>query len=115
MKKFFTIVCAAFLGISVGVAGMSESKSESISELTMASSRVNVPTGVYFNGTDFIKVESSWIRICINSQSKEYDFDAEMDPYGNYVLKFGYGDCITIYSGGRSLSYNGTTYSKKQY
>lgn len=81
---------------------------------TASSSRVSIPTGVFFNGSNFVKVESSWVRICIGGQSSEYDIrNAEMDPYGNYALVLSNGASITIYSNGRSLYYNGTTYSKK--
>lgn len=113
MKRSFILACAIMLGFSAGFASQSESNSEAAAPVEMTSSRVNVPTGVYFNGSNFIKVESSWLRVCIGRSSQEYNFHAEIDPWGNYALTFGNGQSITIYSNGRSLNYNGTTYSKK--
>ncbi len=113
MKKIVIIVCTIVLGISFCIAGQSDSKAPAFVTVEMSTAGVNVPTGVFFNGSDFIKVESSWLRIVINRQMKEYTFHAEMDPYGNYALTFGDGECITIYSNGTSLNYKGTTYSRR--
>lgn len=112
MKKLFILV--ATIMCSVAIVGAKEmSSNNSINEMTISAPGVKVPTGIFWNGSNFIKVESSWIRIYINRQSKEYSFRAEMDPHGNYALVFGNGQSITIYSNGRTLYYNGTTYSKK--
>lgn len=113
MKKIVIIVCTIVLGISFCIASQSDSKADALATVEMSTAGVNVPTGVFFNGSNFIKVESTWLRIVINGQMKEYSFHAEVDPYGNYALTFGNGQSLTIYSGGRSLYYNGTTYSKK--
>lgn len=113
MKKIATIVCAMVLSASACIANNSNSESITYTIAEASSARINVPTGIFFNGNNFIKVESTWIRIVINNQMKEAEFNSEMDPNGNYILKFGNGECITIYSNGRSLYYNGTTYSKK--
>ncbi|MBQ9093920.1 MAG: hypothetical protein IJY03_08060 [Prevotella sp.] len=115
MKKIVTIVCTMALGISTCIASNSAPKSTSTTFTTveLPSAAVNVPTGVFFNGSNFIKVTSTWVRIAVGGQGKEYSFTSETDPYGNYVLKLGNGECITIYSNGRSLYYNGATYSKK--
>lgn len=113
MKKIVIIVCTIVLGTSFCIAGQSDSKIAASATVEMSTAAVNVPTGVFFNGSNFIKVESSWLRIVINGQIKaECSFHAEMDPYGNYTLTFN-GECITIYSNGRSLYYNGATYSKR--
>lgn len=113
MKRFIILGSALVLGVSAALASQTESNSEAAAPIEMASSRVNVPTGIYFNGSNFIKVESTWLRVCIGGNSQEYNFHAEIDPWGNYALSFGNGQSITIYSNGRSLNYNGTTYSKK--
>lgn len=84
MQRFEAFGFALALGISVCLAVESDSHIESSTTVEMASAGVSVPTGVFFNGCDFIKVENSWLR-----------------------------KSITIYSSGRSLYYNGTTYSKK--
>lgn len=112
MKKLFTVVCALVIGITACIASMTESTVATTSAAEVSTS-VSVPTGIFFNDTDFIKVENGWVRICINRQSKEYDFRAEMDPYGNYALVLSNGESITIYSNGRTLYYGGNTYSKK--
>ena len=94
----------------------SETPMISISSTSLASSslHVKIPTGVFFNGYDFVKVESTWVRICIGRQSSEYSIKkVEMDPYGNYVLILPEGESITITSNGKSLYYKGSKYSKK--
>ncbi len=113
MKKIVIIVCTIVLGISFCIAGQSDSKEIAFATADVSTAGVNVPTGVFFNGSDFIKIESSWLRIVINRQMKEYSFRAQKDPYGNYALTFGDGESITIYSNGVSLYYNGTTYSRR--
>ena len=113
MKKTALIVVSAIIGFSVCSAG--ESTVPAITQATSASysSQVSFPTGVYFNGRNFIKVESTWVRIYIGGQSSEYSINhAEIDPSGNYALVLEGGLSITIYSNGRSLYYNGSTYSK---
>lgn len=111
-KQIFVLICVSVAGISFCTAKNAISETNYINYVEAASSNVSIPTGVYFNGTDFVKVESTWIRIVINGVRKEYDIETQSDPYGNYVLKFGDGQCITIYSGVRTLYYNGVTYSK---
>lgn len=112
MKKLFVIVAVVLF--SAAIVDAKETTSNMNEEAISVSTAVNVPTGNYWNGTNFIKIESSWLRIVIQGQQmREFDFYAERDPHGNYVLRFGNGECITIYSNGRSLYYNGTTYSKK--
>lgn len=112
MKKLVAAIVVAMICCGVGIAG--EISIPAATSLALSSSQVSIPTGVFFNGTDFVKVESSWVRICINRESSEYDIrHTEMDPYGNYVVVLSNGECITIYKGGRSLYYDGTTYSKK--
>ncbi|MBQ2839400.1 MAG: hypothetical protein IJE73_07185 [Muribaculaceae bacterium] len=112
MKKISIIVCAFVMGISACIASNSASNSFSFVSMELAAPSINVPTGVFWDGSNFIKVESSWIRICVNGSMKEYSFSTEMDPQGNYILKFN-RECITISSNGRTLYYNGTSYSKK--
>ncbi len=121
MKKFVTIICAIVLSISVCIANKSEStvsNNLSTSSELYAAANVRVPTGVFFNGSDFVRVESSWVRICIDRVSEEYDFNAERDPYGNYVLvlikRGNYtGESIMIYPNGMSLYYDDVKYTKK--
>lgn len=113
MKRYVVFGCAMALGLSACLAAQSESESASAAAIEMSASSVNVPTGIFWDGSNFIKVADSWLRVCIGGQSRDYDFHAEMDPRGNYVLTFGQGECITIYSNGRSLYYNGKVYSKK--
>ncbi|MCH5329247.1 MAG: hypothetical protein J1E02_09520, partial [Coprobacter sp.] len=76
---------------------------------------VSVPTGVYFNGYDFVKVESTWVRIKIGQGSNEYSFRAETNPLGCVLrLLDRNGNEVGIISiSGNKLVYNGTTYSKK--
>ena len=113
MKKFVTIACAMLLGISACIASESATTSTNNSTAESYSSSVSVPTGTFFNGYNFIKIESTWLRIVIGGQMREYSFNAQKDPHGNYALTFGDGESITIYPNGRTLYYNGTTYSKK--
>ncbi len=82
---------------------------------TASSSEVNVPTGSFFNGTDFVYVQKGWVRIVIQPQSAEYNYTAQTDNYGNIVLKLTNGEAITIYPNGRALIYNGVKYEKKSY
>lgn len=116
MKKKITVMsCAVVMSISACIASSFASTSSSFSSMQLAAASINVPTGVFWNGKDFIKVESSWLRIVINGSMKEYyDFSTEMDPQGNYILKFS-GECITMASNGSILYYNGTAYSKKSF
>lgn len=113
MKKISIIVCALVMGISACIASNSASNSFSFVSMELAAPSINVPTGVFWDGRNFIKVESNWLRICINGSSREYNFSAQLDPNGNYVLIFGEGECITMRSNGRTLVYNGTSYSKR--
>ncbi|GEM_PF-5286234 len=105
------------LGLSACLAAQSESVSASAAAIEMSASSVNVPTGAFFDEShsNFIYVQDSWLRICIGGQKREYDFHAEKDYNGNYVLTFGPAgqkESITIYSNGRTLNYNGREYSK---
>ena len=117
MKKlFFTLT--AIIGFSVCLAG--ELKAPALttanSETSTAtySSLVNFPTGTFFNDKNFIYVQSTWVRIVIGGQGRELDIrNAETDTWGNYALTLTNGESITIYSNGKSLYYNGTTYTKK--
>lgn len=115
MKKIFVIVCALALGISSSIASNADYKIKNHSRSGSEASSVNVtvPTGVFFDGKNFVKVEKGWLRISINGNSKEYDYTAQKDPYGNYVLIFNNGDGITMYPDGKSLIYNSTKYSQK--
>ncbi len=112
MKKLLSVSCALIIGILACVASQSESNTPSSTTIEIASSSISVPTGAFFNGNDFIYVQQGWLRICINQKPREYNYQAQMDPYGNYVLTFG-NECVTIHPNGRSLYYNGTTYSKR--
>lgn len=114
MKKLAFLFVAGIIGCSVCLASESPAPFMSTAASSSYSSRVSIPTGVFFNGSNFVKVESTWVRICIGGQSNEYDIkNAEVDPSGNYALVLEGGKSITIYSNGRSLYYNGATYSKK--
>ncbi len=114
MKKIAFLFITAILGFSVCLAGESPVPATAPATSSSYSSRVNIPTGVFFNGSNFIKVESTWVRICVGGQKYEADIThAEIDPNGNYALVLKGGISITIYSNGRSLYYNGSTYSKK--
>lgn len=113
MKKLFIALSCVFAIVGVSVVATSKAMANNAACSSTSMATVKVPEGNFFNGTSFIMIRSSWLRIVTNGQSKEYDFHAEKDPYGNYVLTFGNGQCITLYSNGRTLNYNGTTYSKK--
>lgn len=115
MKKIATIVCVMALNASVCIASNSTSETTTFTTVETSSAGISVPTGTFYNNNDFIYIrgDRSWLRIVIKGQPKEYSFDAQRDPQNNYVLKFGDGECITIYSNGRSLYYNGTTYKTK--
>ena len=114
MKKFAFLFVAAMIGFTVCFATENPVPATTQAPASSYSSSVSIPTGVFFNGVDFIKVESTWVRICIGRQSSEYTIKhAELDPSGNYALVLEGGISITIYSNGRSLYYNGSTYSKK--
>lgn len=112
MKKLLVIVCALVLGIGSSIASSSEYKIRNKSR-SETSANVIVPTGVFFNGNDYIKVEKDWLRIFINKESKEYDYTAQKDPNDNYVLILKNGLGITMYPDGKSLIFNDTKYSKK--
>ena len=112
MKKVIVASLAVLLSCGI-VTAMEMPAATASSVSTTASSRVSIPTGVFFNGRNFVKVESTWVRICIGGQSQEYSIKhVEMDPSGNYALVLSNGGSITIYSNGRSLYYGGTTYSR---
>jgi len=114
MKKLSVLFLAVMLGFTMCMAGETANSASTTVLSSAYSSRVSIPTGVFFNGRNFIKVESSWVRIYIGGQSAEYSIrNAEMDPNGNYALVLEGGLSITIYSNGRTLYYNGSTYSKK--
>ncbi len=114
MKKFFVASLVVLFACGIVIASDTPMLSSTSVQNVSSSSSVNFPTGVFFNGTDFVKVESSWVRIYINCQSSEYDIKhAEIDPSGNFALVLDNGASITIYSNGRSLYYDGSTYAKK--
>lgn len=114
MKKLSVLVLAVMLGFTMCMANETADPASTVVSSSAYSSRVSIPTGVFFNGRNFIKVESSWVRICIGGQSAEYSIkNAERDPYGNYALVLEGGLSNTIYPNGRTLYYNGSTYSKK--
>lgn len=105
----------AMFGVSVSIAGEAILSGLYNDYSYSVSASVNIPTGVFFNGSNFVKVESTWVGIFIGGGSRR-DLSikhAEIDPYGNYAIVLEGGESITIYSNGRSLIYNGTTYSKK--
>ncbi len=113
MKKLFLASLATLL--CCGIIAATEMPMASMSSTSSASySSISIPTGAFFNGNDFVYVQSSWVRIVINGSRVEYDIrNAEKDPYGNYALVLSNGASMTIYSDGRSLYYDGRTYSMK--
>lgn len=114
MKKLIAASLVVLLSCGIVIASNTSALSSTSVYAASSSSRVSIPTGVFFNGSNFVKVESTWVRICIGGQSSEYDIkNAEIDPHGNYALVLSNGDSMTIYSNGRSLYYGGSTYSKK--
>lgn len=114
MKKIVIIVCTIVLGISFCIASQSDSKASAFATVEISTGvNVPVPTGVFFNDSDFIKIERTWLRIVINRQMREYSFRAEKNPFGNYALTFGDDECIIIAADGVSLYYNGATYSRR--
>lgn len=114
MKKLLAASLAVLLSGGVVIASDVSTLSSASVYTASKSSNVKIPTGTFFNGYNFVKVESTWVRICIGGKSSEYDIQhVEHDPSGNYALVLSNGDSMTIYSDGRSLYYNGTTYSKK--
>lgn len=117
MKKIVAACLFATIGCC-GIANATETPSEASSSMSVSvsSSDVSFPTGVFFNGSDFVKVERSWVRVVVSGQMDEYDVrHSERDPWGNYALVLSNGESLTIYSDGRSLYYDGTTYKKKSY
>ncbi len=114
MKKIAFLVCALLIAGSTCVASNSGAEVTSYSSSESYTTNVSYPTGVFFNGSDFVKVADGWVRIYINQQSNDYSITAsQMDPSGNYVIRFGRGETITIYPNGRALYYNDTKYAKK--
>lgn len=114
MKKLILASLVALFSCTMGVATEAPMQATAHSTATATSSSVSIPTGVFFNGKNFVKVESSWVRICIGGQSSEYNIrNAAIDPWGNYALVLSNGASMTIYSNGRSLYYGGSTYSKR--
>ena len=114
MKKFATLILVTILGYSVSFAEESAHPVHSDSSSLSYASKVSIPTGVFFNGQNFVKVESDWVGIKVGSTRKDYSIrNAEKDPYGNYALVLSNGESITIYSDGRSLYYNRTKYTKR--
>lgn len=114
MKKLIAASLAILLSSGIVIVSEAAVLSPASVYAASSSSRVSIPTGVFFNGSNFVKVESTWVRICIGNQSSEYDIrNAEIDPSGNYALVLSNGASMTIYSNGRSLHYDGTTYTKK--
>ena len=114
MKKLVYVALAAILGFGIVNASETPMAAEASALSTSSSTGINIPTGVFFNGSNFVKVESTWVRICVGGQMAEYSINnVEMDPYNNYALVLSNGSSMTIYSGGRQLYYGGVTYSKK--
>lgn len=113
MKKLILASLAALFSCTMGVASEAPMQATAPATTTATSPRVSIPTGTFWNNKNFVKVESSWVRIYINRQSSEYDIrNAEIDPSGNYALVLSNGASITIYSNGRSLYYDGSTYTR---
>lgn len=117
MKKILAASLIVLLSIGIVTASGIPSPSSSSVNTASISSRVNFPTGNFFNGTNFVKVESTWARVVIRGEMEEFDIvNSERDPYGNYVLilqnKYN-RTSLTIYSDGRSLYYDGETYTKR--
>lgn len=101
------------IGLSPCIASNSEAEANAHVTTVSTTYGISVPTGVFFNGTDFVKVDRDWVRIVINRQIvKECGFTAQMDPNDNYVLKLEKGGAITMYPNGRALIYDGVKYSK---
>ena len=115
MKKTIFFISTLILGFCTSYANNTYSISSAVSSAVLYSSNISVPTGVFFNGQDFIKVESGWLRIKIGESMIEDDYTAEKDPQGNYVLKMRKGGCITMAPNGRDLWYDGVKYSKFSY
>lgn len=114
MKKAAISLLLAYLGCFVGVASESTAAPMTPATASSYSARVDFPTGAFFNGRNFIYVQSTWVRIVIDGVMKEYDIThVERDPWHNYALVLEGGISITIYRNGRTLYYNDTTYSKK--
>lgn len=115
MKKTIIFISTLVLGVSATLACNIHSTASCVSTAVLYSSNISVPTGVFFNGQDFIKVERGWLRIKIGGSMIEDDYTAEKDPQGNYVLKMEKGGCITMAPNGRDLWYDGVKYSKLSY
>ena len=116
MKKLILASLVAIFGCGVMAASEKPMAMEwSVSTSSQVrKSQVRIPTGVFFNGSDFVKVENTWVRICIDRQSVEFDIrHAELDSSGNYALVLSNGASMTIDSDGRSLYYGGSAYSKR--
>lgn len=114
MKKSVLLSLAVMLTCGIITASETPMTTDQSVSVTPSSSQVSFPTGVFFNGSNFVKVESTWVRICVGGESIEPDIrNAEEDPWGNYALVLSNGESITINSNGRSLYYNGATYYKK--
>ena len=114
MKKLILASLAALFSCTMGIASEVPMQATAPAMATASSSRVSIPTGTFWNNKNFIKVESSWVRIYIGGNSAEYDIrNAEIDTWGNYALVLSNGASITIYSNGRSLYYDGSTYSMR--
>lgn len=112
MKKLLILVGIIALSTSVNFAGDSQSE-VAISGNSSAYATASLPSnyqGLYKNGSDFIIVRDTWVRIVINQQMNEYDFNAEACSNG-YSLNLGGGQNITVYSDG-TLYYAGTKFIK---
>ena len=110
MKKFFVLACSVFVGFSVCMAVESPATA-SHSSLVEIATEASVPTGLFKNGSDFIIVKDGWLRIVVGGSMSEYNYSVEIDPWGNYILKFN-GESATLASNGSSIYYNGVTYKK---
>lgn len=108
MKKILIACCLISLGINVGSA--TETCTESYSQSYSVGQRVS--QGFYKNGSNWIRVYEDWVRISVGGEMVESGFTVENDPFGNCILKLEIGGCITIYSGGRSLYYDGITFER---
>lgn len=110
MKKLFVLVSAVVFGVAVCMA-VDSSSNTLLSSLTEVTAEASVPTGLFKNGNDWIKVNDGWLRIVVGGSMSEYNYTVEIDPWGNYILKFN-GESATLASNGSSIYYNGVTYRK---
>ena len=111
MKKFLCIAGAFVLCASACLAGQTTVASHTTGYTELAASDIYVPTGLYANGSNWVRVYKDSVSIVINGNRRDYSFKAERGLQGSVLLKFD-GECITIYPDG-SLYYDGKEYIKK--